>query len=139
MKVLLLNERTSYPTKGSVGSAGFDVKSPESLTIKKGETKKILLGIAIEINQNEVAIMSERSSMGVKGIFSLGNVIDSDYRGEISIILHNTSEEDFVINQSDRIGQILVLQIGSSSSLVESVTKLSETKRGDKGFGSTGR
>lgn len=139
MKVLLLNEKTSYPTKGSIASAGFDVKSPDNFIIKQGETLRIQLGIAIEINKNEVAIMSERSSMGAKGVFSLGNVIDSDYRGEISIILNNTSKEDFVISQGDRIGQILVLQLGISSILAEGVSKLSETQRGNNGFGSTGK
>lgn len=138
MKVKLLKDDASYPTKGSIQSAGFDVKSPINEIIKPGETKRIPLCIAIEINPYEVAVMSERSSMGVKGIHSLGNIIDADYRGEISIILHNSSKEDYEINKGDRVGQIVVVKLGLGSGIVEGVSKLSETNRGEKGIGSTG-
>lgn len=137
MKVLLLNDYQNFPTKGSSFAAGFDVKSPISIDINPGETTRIPLSIAIEINNDEVAMMSERSSMGIKGIHSFANIIDADYRGEISIVLYNSSKEIFKIEKGDRIGQIVVLKIAGG--FVEGVNKLSETKRGDGGFGSSGK
>lgn len=137
MLVKILNENAKLPVRGSVGSAGADLYSPIDEIILVGETKKIKLGLAIEINQNEVAIISERSSQGVKGIHSLGNVIDSDYRGEFSIILQNNSKEDYVITKGDRIGQIIVHKLGDLG--IYQVDELSVTNRDSGGFGSTGK
>ena len=128
---------TMVPTKGSEFSAGIDVYSPESFELNPGETKRIPLAIAIEIEKDEVAIMSERSSMGKNGITSIGNIIDADYRGEISIVLQNNGKETQTYEQFTRIGQIVVCKLGNNK--VELVEALSETTRGDGGFGSSGK
>lgn len=135
MKIKIL-ENGLVPTKGSICSAGLDVYSPIDFALFNGETKRIPLGIAIEINSDEVAIMSERSSMGKKGITSVGNIIDSDYRGEISIVLQNNDKLHQDFKKGDRIGQIVVCKLGDNS--VQIVNELSETERGSNGFGSSG-
>lgn len=136
MRIKIL-ENGFAPTKGSILSAGLDVYSPIDFTLFNGETKRIPLGICIEINEDEVAIMSERSSMGKNGITSVGNIIDSDYRGEISIVLQNNNllHQEFKIG--DRIGQIIVCKLGDNS--IEIVDELSSTERGSGGFGSSGK
>lgn len=136
MKIKILNIQMHEPTKGSEFSAGIDVYSPVDFILEVGETKKIVLGIAIEINNDEVVIMSERSSMGKKGVTSVGNVIDPDYRGEISIVLQNNSKEIHSFVRNDRIGQIIVHKMGNNK--IEFVQELPETIRGSDGFGSTG-
>jgi dUTP pyrophosphatase len=141
MKIKILQQNiineVNYPTKGSELSAGIDVYSPIDFILFNGETLRIPLGIAIEIEKDEVAIMSERSSMGKKGITSIGNIIDADYRGEISIILQNNNELHQSFKKNDRIGQIVVCKLGDNS--INLVNELSDTERGEVGFGSTGK
>lgn len=136
MKVKIL-EGGYVPKKGTINSAGIDVYSPIDFTLFNGETKQIKLGIAIEINPDEVAIMSERSSMGRIGITSVGNIIDSDYRGEISIFLQNNNSLEQFFRKGDRIGQIVICKLGNNN--IEVVDELSYTERGDNGIGSTGK
>jgi dUTP pyrophosphatase len=136
MKVKIL-EGGFKPTRGTKNSAGIDVYAPTNIRIEAGRTQKIPLQIAIEIENDEVAIMSERSSMGVKGITSVGNIIDSDYRGVISIILQNNNNESWSANIGDRIGQIVICKLGDR--YIDVVEELSQTERGDKGYGSTGK
>lgn len=137
MKIEILNKEVMHPTRGSEYAAGIDIYSPIDFIISGNEREKILLGISVEINKDEVLIMSERSSMAKNGIHSIGNVIDSDYRGEISIVLRNSSTENHSFSKGDRIGQMLVHKLGDNS--IEIVDKLSETSRGAGGFGSTGK
>ncbi len=143
MKIKILNEDILIPTKGTEFSAGIDIYSPIDIELpphnsnSSNNTQRIKLGIAIEINKDEVVIMSERSSMGAKGITSVGNIIDSDYRGEISIVLQNNSKEYWEAKKGDKIGQIVVCKLGNNS--VEFVNELSDTERGEGGFGSTGK
>jgi len=136
MKIKLLTGGIT-PTKGSEFSAGFDVYSPNNFTLFANEALRIPLGIAIEILEDEVAIMSERSSQGKKGITSIGNIIDADYRGEISIVLQNTNKLEQSFKIGDKIGQIVVVKLGNRD--IEVVEELSITDRGESGFGSSGR
>ena len=90
MRYKLLNDQAFAPTKVHESDAGFDVYAPSDVTIFPGKTCQIKLGIAIQIESDSVAIMSERSGMAIlSSITSIGNIIDSGYRGEISIILVN--------------------------------------------------
>lgn len=138
MKVKILHENAKVPTKAYAGDAGFDVYAPFGCVIPSGMRVQIKLGIAIEIAQDEVAIMSERSGMAIKkGVLSLGNVIDSGYRGEISVILHNAGQEDFEIIAGDKIGQILVHKLGDQT--LEVVEELSASERGENAHYSSGK
>ena len=137
MKVKIL-EGGFAPTIAYQSDAGFDVYSPtDNFIIRRGR-KQIKLGIAIEIEKDEVAIMSERSSQAINfGLTSIGNIVDSSYRGEISIILANTGDKDIEVKRGDKIGQIVVCKLGERK--VEVVEELSETERGEKAHGSSGK
>lgn len=127
------------PTIAYESDAGIDVYYPgERIAIFPGDYKQIKLGIAIEIEKDEVAIMSERSGMAIKyGITSIGNIIDAGYRGEISIILYNTSDIKMMIDHGDKIGQIVICKLGNRD--VIEVDELSETERGEKAHNSSGK
>ena len=137
MKVKILNPEAKVPTKAYSGDAGFDVYALEDSCIFGKEQRQLKLGIAIEIAEDEVAIMSERSGMAIKsGITSIGNVIDSGYRGEISIILANITNHVFDIKKGDKIGQIIIHKLGNQT--IEIVNELSDTERGNNAHYSSG-
>jgi dUTP pyrophosphatase len=138
MKVKRLRSEITMPTISYYGDAGFDVYAEEDDFVYPGFTKQIKLGIAIEIEKDEVAIMSERSGQAIKsGITSIGNIIDSGYRGEISIIISNQGVENYAIKQGDKIGQIVVCKLGSRT--IEEVKELSESERGSNAHFSSGQ
>lgn len=120
-------------------SAGIDCYAVEDDTIFVGETKKIPLGILVQINEDEVAIVSERSSQGMKGITTFGNVIDADYRGEIHCMIFNSGGHKpynlLNIKKGDKICQLLILKLGNKE--IKEVKALTKTTRGQKSFGST--
>jgi len=128
MKIKKLIDDLIIPKKAYKNDAGFDVYAPYDIWLFKGEFKQIKLGFAVEINNNEVCIMSERSGMAINyGITSIGNIIDAGYRGEISIILLNTGQNDYYINKGNKIGQMLILQLGDQN--IELKNELSATER----------
>lgn len=138
MKVKILSEDAIAPTMAYASDAGFDVYSPIDSLIIRGSVKQIKLGIAIEVEPDEVAIMSERSGMAIKsGLTSVGNIVDSGYRGEVSIILANFSNTDVDIHKGDKIGQIVVCKLGAREVVV--VDELSVSERGEKNHGSSGK
>lgn len=138
MKVKKLIENAFIPTMAYESDAGFDVYSPKGYALYPGDVLQIKLGIAIEIEKDEVAVMSERSGMAIKyGITSVGNIIDSGYRGEISIVLANLGKTLFDIREGDKIGQIIVMKLGERR--VDVVQELSETERGDNAHYSSGK
>ncbi|MEL6711623.1 MAG: dUTP diphosphatase [Pseudomonadota bacterium] len=128
-------------TYATQGSAGLDLSYPykEKITILPGEKKLISSGIAIEIPDNCEAQIRSRSGFASKfGIIVLNApaTIDSDYRGEIKILLFNCSKESFILEQHMRIAQLVIAPILRPK--IEYVDKLSSTSRGEKGFGSSG-
>lgn len=126
------------PTQAYANDAGIDVYSPINCVINPGERLQIKLGISIEINEDEVAIMSERSGMAIRcGITSIGNIIDAGYRGEISIILLNSSDDYFFIRKNDKIGQIIITKLGNRE-IIE-VDELSSSNRGENAHYSSGK
>ncbi len=129
------------PTRGSTGSAGYDLYSVSQLVIPPRGRVAVKTGIAIEIPSNTIyGRISPRSGLAIKhGINVLGGVIDSDYRGEVVVILHNTSEEEFTVTVGMRIAQIIFEKIWLPANIKNvHFAKLDETARGDGGFGSTG-
>lgn len=137
MFVKKVHRDAKIPVQKTFGSAGYDIYSVESLILKPGEKKNVKTGICIEIPHGFVAILKDRSSMADKKVVLSAGVIDSDYRGEISVILNNHSESNFTIETGDRIAQMLILK-HEVRSFVE-VDELTDTKRGSGGFGSTGK
>ena len=129
------------PSYATEGSAGLDVYAAvyEPMILKKGETILVPTSIAIALSDGYECQVRSRSGLAAKyGIFALNapGTIDSDYRGEIKIILSNFGKVDFEINRGDRIAQLVVAKYEKVEwNLVNS---LENTERADGGFGSTG-
>lgn len=128
----------TIPCKATTGSAGYDLSSAERVTIEPGKCAMISTGVRVALPCGSVGLIFERSSLHRHGL-SLANkvgVIDSDYRGVISLLLENISDEPVDISVGDRLAQMIVMPV--KQTLLREVTSLDDTKRGDGGFGSTG-
>ncbi|MFI3249660.1 MAG: dUTP diphosphatase [Eubacteriales bacterium] len=138
----LIGEEIPLPYYATQGSAGMDLHAcnPLPLTIKAGERATIPTGIAIALPSNEVvALIYARSGMAIKHGLAPSNcvgVIDSDYRGEILVSLHNNSNADHTIFKGERIAQLVITPILQVT--IEEVEFLEPTQRGEGRFGSTG-
>jgi len=127
------------PSYETSGSAGMDVRAAEALTIAPGKRALAGTGFAFAIPAGYEIQVRPRSGLALKKGISIPNTpgtIDSDYRGELKVILINHDEEDFVVERGDRIAQIVVAPV-QRGILVE-VDDLDDTERGSGGFGSTG-
>lgn len=140
MKVKRLYEDALLPTKATEGSAAFDLYAYTEAPLEPCETFKYKTGIALEIPEGRVGLIFPRSGLSTKFGIRLSNcvgVIDSDYRGEIIVALHNDGDESYMINRGDRIAQLMIVDIPKIG--IEEVAELSDTKRGIGGFGSSGK
>lgn len=139
MKVKLVNEYEQLPTRGSKDAAGLDLYCPFHIKVPADSQKKIPLGIAVEIPQGYIGLLVPRSSMSKTPLRCANSVgiIDADYRGELSIAYENISCSDYTIFRGDRIAQLIIVPIAIVD--VEEAQTLSETERGDGGYGSTGK
>ena len=127
----------NIPSKAYAGDAGFDLRSTEDVTIKRGGRARIGCGFAFELPAGYVGLLLPRSGAACRGIV-LGNVvgvIDSSYRGEIIMVLDNNGRAPHIVRKGDALAQLVVVQtfIGE---IVE-VKGLTETSRGECGFGSS--
>jgi len=137
LKIKKINEDAKSFSYAHQGDAGMDVYSCEEKIIKAGERAIIKTGISISLESGHVALVWDKSGLASKkGIKTMAGVIDSGYRGEIKIVILNTSNEDFKIEKHDKIAQILIQPIIKAE--IEEVTSLDETSRNKDGFGSTG-
>lgn len=125
-----------YKTKGAACADCYANTLDDLEIVKKGTRKTISLGFAIELPKGYEAIIRPRSGLTSKGIDIGIGTIDSDYRGEVKACVINNSDTDFGISHGDRICQIKI-QKADKYKFVP-VDKLSDTKRGSGGFGSTG-
>lgn len=142
MKVSIINQsQHELPSYETLASAGMDLRAniTETIILKPLERKLIPTGLFIELPMGYEAQVRPRSGLALKkGITCLNSpgTIDADYRGEIGVILANISNEDFVIENGDRIAQMVVAKHERVEWVV--TEKLNETERGAGGFGSTG-
>lgn len=138
-----VKEDAIAPTKGSTEAAGYDLYVPESMDtilIPAYETVKVSTGIAIELPSCTFGAVFARSGLATKQGLRPANcvgVVDSDYRGEVIVALHNDTNENKIIHGGDRIAQLVILPYVSYP--LEEVKELSDTDRGEGGFGSTGK
>lgn len=150
MKVKLLSPLAKIPTRATPGSAGYDLYAcieTEEMKILPKNRALVSTKISLQISSNVGDInhgfsncygrIAPRSGLSLKGIDICGGVIDSDYRGEIRVIIANNGDEDFVIKSGDRIAQLLLEHIYTPE--IEAVEELGESSRGSGGFGSTGK
>ena len=142
MKVKKLEHfQGDLPKYESKLAAGFDVRAQieEEIALKPGERNLIPTGLSFEIPEGYEVQARPRSGLAIKQGVSLVNspgTIDADYRGEVKIILINQGQEDIVIKPQDRIAQLVLAPVYQA--LFEEVVELSDTERGEGGFGSTG-
>jgi dUTP pyrophosphatase len=135
-QVKLNYEDAQEPTRGSDEAAGYDLYSYENQIITPNKIKLIDTGISIRVPEETYGRIAPRSSVSKKGILINAGVIDRDYRGPVKVMVHNLSNNDYVINKNDRIAQLILEQIKTPP--VELVEELDDTERGEGGFGSTG-
>ncbi len=129
------------PAYESEGAAGMDIRAhlDEPVTIEPGSTRLIPTGFAIALPEGYEAQIRPRSGLALRNAISLPNspgTIDSDYRGEVKIILINHSRDSFTVEDGMRIAQMIVSPV--CRAIIEDVPQLPETSRGAGGFGSTG-
>ena len=142
IRVKKLSPKAILPTYGSVEAAGADLYAclEESVTIQPGETVFIPTGIALEVPKGCAGLVYDRSSMGVKRGLAPANkvgVIDSDYRGEIRVVLLNHGKVPQTVEHGERVAQFLITPVLTPQ--YEEVAELTDTDRGADGFGSTGK
>ena len=136
-----LNDKATLPQYQTEGSAGFDLHAciEEPITIKPNEVALIPTGLSSEFtNQYELQIRS-RSGLALKNqiiVLNSPGTIDSDYRGEIEVILYNLGKKDYIVEPNARIAQGIFSPVVKAH--IKEVSDLEETARGEGGFGSTG-
>jgi dUTP pyrophosphatase len=134
-----LSEDATLPSYQTLGSAGMDVCCAESFSISPMERKLVRTGIRIAVPEGFEAQVRPRSGLAIRHGISMVNTpgtIDSDYRGELMLILINFGTEAVEFNQGDRIGQLVICPVVRARLVV--VEELDSTQRGTGGFGSTG-
>lgn len=139
--VKILREGAILPSYGSAEAAGADLYAcvEESVTIAPGKTAFIPTGIAMEVPKNCAGLVYARSGLACKRGLAPANkvgVVDSDYRGEIMVALHNHSDQPQTISHGERIAQMVITPVLTPPYQI--VEELSDTQRGSGGFGSTG-
>jgi dUTP pyrophosphatase len=141
VKIKKLNEKAVIPTYGSDFSAGADLYSVSdgAITVGAGETVLVHTGIAMEIPEGFVGLVFARSGLATKRSLAPANkvgVIDSDYRGEIMVALHNHSGVPQTVEEGERVAQLVLVPYIAAA--FEEADELDDTARGAGGFGSTG-
>ena len=132
-------EGLDLPVYATAGAAGMDVVSAEDVTLSPGARHAVATGLAVAIPPGFEIQVRPRSGLALKHGITVPNTpgtIDSDYRGELKVILINHGSEDFAIRRGDRVAQLVLAPV-TRAGWVE-VTSLDETARGAGGFGSTG-
>ena len=140
--VKILRRGAKLPTYGTEFSAGADLYAclEADMTIAPGETKAIPTGIAMEVPVGCAGLVYARSGMATKRGLAPANkvgVVDSDYRGEILVMLHNHGPEAQTVRHGDRVAQMVITPVLTPQYI--ETEELSDTKRGTGGFGSTGK
>jgi len=128
----------ALPEYGTLEAAGADLRASEAVQIPPGGRAAVATGLFLEIPPGHVGLVWPRSGLAVRhGIDTLAGVIDSDYRGEVKVVLVNHGDQPFEIAPGDRVAQLLIHRIERAT--FHTATALRRTERGPGGFGSTGR
>ncbi|NPA80906.1 MAG: dUTP diphosphatase [Thermotogae bacterium] len=135
IKVKKVHPRALLPTKAYPGDLGYDLYALERVVLKPLRPVAVRTGVAVELPDGWGALVKDRSSLALKGIHALGGVIDNGYRGEIRVILVALAEE-VVLEAGSKIAQLVPVRT-TDWEIVE-VEELSDSHRGERGFGSSG-
>jgi dUTP pyrophosphatase len=139
LKFKKLNPIAVIPQYQTAGAAAMDLVSVTTAFIQPGERKYVDCGFAMELPPGYVGLVCSRSGLARKhGVFVLNapGVIDEDYRGPMGVLLQNSGEQDFTLYSGDRVAQLLIIPYARF--IPAEVYDLSDTKRGDGGWGSSG-
>ena len=138
IRFVRVDERAFCPDRGSSEAAGFDIKSPEEATMRARSRTLLSTGLKMAFPPGSYGRLASRSGLSAaRGIEVGAGVVDSDYRGVVSVLLYNHSDEDFFVRRGDKIAQVIPEKIVVGEFM--EATCLERSERGDGGFGSTGR
>ena len=137
LKVKILNDTASVPSRGSKSSAGMDLSCDKAFVLQPNERRLISTGLAVTLPVGTWGEIKPRSGLAVShGIDVMAGVIDQDYIGEIKVLLVNTGNRPLKCQAGERIAQMVIQPYAAPNIMV--VPQLVETHRGEGGFGSTG-
>ena len=137
LEVQMMDAEVKIPRKATAGAAGYDIYCGEAITIEPGDQSKIRTKMKMAIPEGYYGQLLVRSSFATRYKARIeAGTIDSDYRGEVFVVMSNNGNNPITIAQNDRFAQLVLIKIPSAS--VEAVTEVDTTARGNKGFGSTG-
>lgn len=139
IQIKKLHKDAYIPKYQTSGAAGFDLHSIENITISSGQSKLIKTGFGMAIEDGYELQIRPRSGLALKNgitVLNTPGTIDSDYRGEIMVLLINHSKQDFIIEKGDRIAQGVISKVYQADFI--EVSELNDTQRGLGGFGSSG-
>ena len=140
LKVRLLHPDAVAPARTRSGDAGYDLRATERVSIPQEGRRLVGTGVAIALPEGVAGLVTPRSGLAIEHGLTLLNapgLIDPNYRGEIKVIVHNTSERRYTVEVGDRIAQLLLVPYWAPE--LEVVEALPDTERGADGFGSSGR
>jgi len=138
LNIKKLHSDAKVPTYAHEGDAGFDLCAIENVTIKAGERALVRTGIAMEIPFGYVGLIWDKSGLSMNhGLKTLGGVVDAGYRGEVTAGIINLSTSDYVFTAGHKVAQMLIQKVERVE--IKEVVELSDTARGDGGYGSTGK
>ena len=137
IKVKKLKEAAKLPTYAHPGDVGMDMYAMETISIPPMGHYRFWHGFALEFPEGYGAIVMDKSSISKAGLKTMGGVFDAGYRGEYNTHIVNLSNEAFSIEEGDKVSQLLIIPIERAE--LEETDTLSESSRGEGGFGSTGK
>jgi dUTP pyrophosphatase len=140
LEIRLLHPDAVPPSRSRSGDAGYDLRATERVSIPQEGRRLVGTGIAVALPEGVAGLVTPRSGLAIEHGLTLLNapgLIDPNYRGEIKVILHNTSERRYTVEIGDRVAQLLLVPYWAPE--LEVVEALPETERGAGGFGSSGR
>lgn len=144
-----LHKEAILPHRATGGSVGYDIHAlsiaengrPHSRILARGQTASIETGLRVAAPLGFFLMVCSRSGLAGKGVHVINSpgIIDPDYRGELRVLLHNAGHQNYFVEHEERIAQILILPTVPEIEILEGRIDPSETERGGRGFGSTGR
>ena len=137
LRAFRLSPDAIIPTKATVGSAGYDLYANHDAVIEPGMQTLIKTDITFEFPRNTYGRIADRSSLAMRGITTMGGVVDNDYRGNVGVILRNFGNAEYKVHQYDRIAQMICEQYVNAP-IIETMY-ITVTNRSSSGFGSSGK
>ncbi len=138
LKIKKINKEAKIPKYATAGDAGLDLFALEEVVLNPREFVAVSTGVALEIPHGYVGLVWDKSGLAIMhGLKTLGGVVDAGYRGEVKVGMINLSGKEYKIEKGHKVAQMLIQKV-EHPEIIE-VEELSETERGEGGFGSTGK